>query len=100
MKDLLTTEQATKHTPGPWTVEGEGIRAIVRGADSTIVAVRHRLPKETHDANARLIAAAPRMLAELREILDWALMERAPLREQEIRSIRAVIAEAEGLSHD
>lgn len=58
----MSAEKA-QHTPGPWTVEGEGIRAIVRGADFTIVAVRHRLPKETHDANARLIAAAPDLLA-------------------------------------
>lgn len=48
----------TGPTPGPWTVDGEGIRALVRGADLTIVAVRHRLPGHIHEANVRLIAAA------------------------------------------
>ena len=47
-------------------------------------------------ANARLIAAAPDLLDELLSVLDWAVTERAPLREQEIESIRKVIAKATG----
>ena len=47
-------------------------------------------------ANARLIAAAPDLLAELKSIHDWAVLERAPLRKQEIESIRKVIAKATG----
>jgi len=51
---------AHKHTPGPWCVEGVGIRALVRaGINGVIVAVRHRLSAQEHEANARLIAAAP-----------------------------------------
>lgn len=50
---LSTAQQ----TPGPWSVDGEGTKAIVRGADLTIVAVRHRLSGDVHYANARLIAA-------------------------------------------
>jgi hypothetical protein len=47
-------------------------------------------------ANARLIAAAPDLLAELIEVLEWARVEQAPLRAQEMASIQAVIAKATG----
>ena len=60
----------TKHTPGPWAIDGEGTNAMVRGADLTIVAVRHRLTGPTHEANARLIAAAPELLEALESILS------------------------------
>lgn len=40
--------------------------------------------------------AAPELLKELKGILDWALVEKAALREVEIDSIRNVIAKAEG----
>ncbi|WHL17665.1 hypothetical protein [Stenotrophomonas acidaminiphila] len=57
---------AHKHTPGPWCVEGVGIRALVRaGINGVIVAVRHRLSAQEHEANARLIAAAPELLETL-----------------------------------
>ena len=46
-----------KYTRGPWKTEGEGIHAIIRGGDATIVAVRHRLPADVHEANARRIVA-------------------------------------------
>lgn len=58
---------AERATPGEWRVDGEDLRALVRGADLTIVAVRHRLHAELHEANAALIVAAvnalPRLLA-------------------------------------
>ena len=47
-------------------------------------------------ADAYLRAAAPDLLDELLSILDWAVTERAPLRNQEIESIRKVIAKATG----
>ena len=56
------------HTKGPWVVDGSGIRAIVRGVDVTIVAVRHRLAAEVHEANARMIAAAPELLDALQAL--------------------------------
>ena len=68
----------TKPTPGPWRVEGDALRALVRGADSTIVATRHRLPANVHEANARLIVRAVNChadlvaaLAPLAKIADW-----------------------------
>jgi hypothetical protein len=45
-------------TPTPWSVDGEHLRALVRGADGTIVALRHRLPAATHVANAEFICRA------------------------------------------
>ena len=44
----------------------------------------------------RLMAAAPDLLDELQSVLDWAVTVRAPLRNQEIKSIRKVIAKATG----
>ena len=49
-------------------------------------------------ADAYLRAAAPDLLNELLSILDWAVTERSPLRNQEIESIRKVIAKATGES--
>ena len=40
--------------------------------------------------------AATKMYEELKEILSWAQVERAPLREAEMESIRRVLAKAEG----
>lgn len=70
MTDPISQEAArAKHTPGPWHVDGRGIRALVRGADLTIVATRHMHRADKHMANARLIAAAPTLLEALQEML-------------------------------
>lgn len=80
-----------KHTPAPWAVDWDMNHAVcVYTIDG------HRPGALEASANAKLIAAAPEMLAELREMLEWALTEKAPLRAQEIASIRAVIAKATG----
>ena len=47
-----------KHTPTPWVKDDEGSRAQIRGDDMTIVAARHRLSGEVHDANMELIVHA------------------------------------------
>lgn len=54
----MSAIETSKPTPGPWFVDGSGASAIVRGGDMTIVAVRHRLDKHTHEANAHIIAEA------------------------------------------
>jgi hypothetical protein len=51
----------TKHTPGPWTVSG----GTIRNLHGHLVADFH-----STDADARLIAAAPELLAALRSIAD------------------------------
>ncbi len=90
------------HTPGPWTVSGckLGNSAMVThgndGTFSPVIATVHddgtRLPAE---ANARLIAAAPELLAALREA-DLEL-ERADIYPADTKArIRAAIAKATG----
>lgn len=64
------SETAAKHTPGPWTnTHGE----ITGPNRSPVAACRrgrgiHSIDSEVFFANARLIAAAPDMLAALQ---DW-----------------------------
>lgn len=57
----------TKHTPGPWHVGCGRASHIVYAADGYAVAdaKTFHLKHESADANARLIAAAPDMLAAL-----------------------------------
>lgn len=53
-------------TPGPWYLDGEGVRALVRDANGVIVAVRHRMPGHKNETNMRLIAACdPDTIREL-----------------------------------
>ena len=97
----------TKFTPGPWyvgsgTYEGRNIYSVASVTDDEgftyqpLVASAEDDGIKCWDANARLIAAAPDLLDELLDVLDWAVTERAPLRKQEIESIRKVIAKATG----
>ena len=91
----------TKHTPGPWNFQpcDEYVDCFdVLCEEDYYVATTHDGVRgdKNADANARLIAAAPDLLDELLSVLDWAVTERAPLRKQEIESIRKVIAKATG----
>ena len=66
-----TTKAQAKHTPGPWRAEGwRGM--VVNAADgSTILAMpggSYGAGETELNANARLIAAAPAMLAALEDI--------------------------------
>lgn len=91
------------HTPGPWFVPKENAGSAAtsvwaRGGDVRVADCNSggvSLPGR--QADARLISAAPTMLAELQEIASWARTERIPLREQEIKSIERVIALATGV---
>ena len=91
-------------TPGPWYVTGKRTRYVEARIDGGLIQeVAACGPTKAdggygpqQEANARLIAAAPDLLDELLSILDWAVTERAPLRNQEIESIRKVIAKAKG----
>ena len=77
------------HTPGPWYIHATEIR-------------------DTHDtpvarvglsANARLIAAAPRMLALLQEYADKARDVMTPAPGSLIERTRAILRDVEGESH-
>ena len=61
----------TQHTPGPWNVTGLYVRERDGGLVASIIDLWHdqKTPKAEMDANARLIAAAPDLLAALKELL-------------------------------
>jgi len=49
----------TEHTPTPWYVSKEvSSFSSIRGEDMTIVATRHRLPRNIHEANMIFIVEA------------------------------------------
>lgn len=60
----------TQNSPAPWRVEDKGVKAFVRAEDATIVVLRHRLPGVVNEANMRLIAAAPDLLAAAMELMQ------------------------------
>lgn len=84
----------TQHTPGPWEVE------IADSLYNTFYIVNEdRESDELDHANARLIAAAPELLAALREVLlhseeDSELRFSVLLDKQAIDIVNAAIAKA------
>lgn len=68
----MTTNIAT-HTPGPWTItrESDTHPLAIQTAEGTVAYVRHMgRPDPEWQANARLIAAAPELLAALESMVD------------------------------
>ena len=103
----MNTTKAVGHTPGPWRVQLHDKGYHLTGDHTVIgeIVTTWGLRPGEGEANARLIAAAPAMLAELREdlrVLDEALdhgylpadTERA-LRNR-AADLSAAIAKAEG----
>lgn len=90
----------SKHTPGPWEArkDDEGVWGVVHDGAFLTTAFPPDLGMVpgTEEANARLIAAAPELLNELVLILEWAQIEKAPLRKLEMERIAALIAKATG----
>jgi len=90
----------TKHTPGPWRVIGptktSGWGLCIGCAHNIVARLTGRGSNET-SANARLIAAAPDLLAVLKEVAEssqyWGEYD-VPLGIHE--RIAAAIAKAEG----
>lgn len=94
---------STKFTPGPWEYDGNGRVDAVEFRKPTghicedgseyiggLVALPYHCGGATHEANARLIAAAPEMFAVLEKLLE----EGATV---EVRTnARAVVAKALG----
>ena len=62
----------TQPTPGPWKID-EGDSSYVVNAEGVAIAEvsNPAWPRETEEANARLIAAAPKMLDVLRLVVAW-----------------------------
>lgn len=88
----------SKHTPGPWLYDMGKTEALITEADgTTVVELRTTYNTTAHsalEANARLIAAAPALLASCKELLNCA----DPNRDMaEIRRAMALIRKVEGL---
>jgi hypothetical protein len=73
-----------KHTPGPWIATGTRVTA---GNFGVLLENSHGAPEPEWEANARLIAAAPDMLATLHPLMmaasaqvDWWKKEASRLR--------------------
>jgi hypothetical protein len=72
----------TTHTPGPWEVDGDGFVVggegdapnadfvSLRFITALTVSRHHRPDQREQDANARLMAAAPDLLAALKHVRD------------------------------
>jgi len=79
----------TQHTPGPWTLSGGNYAIITK--DGELVPVINL-------ANARLIAAAPELLATLKEVCEWYLKVGSAYHPTpaQIQRAMAVVDKAEG----
>ena len=71
---LKETQTKVEHTPGPWhLIAGPPafIRVVNENADTLARLYRDDVPDwRTNEANARLIAAAPELLAALKAIVE------------------------------
>ena len=94
------------HTPGPWIYSKHGFNVLTADARQSICAVHAIHPGhvssqkdiEEHNANARLIAAAPELLETLKELLgaEWMVSnDWGGDRETVLSKAEAVIAKAE-----
>jgi hypothetical protein len=81
----------SKRTPGPWDI----IDQYIIAADESVICQWGSYS----DANARLIAAAPDLLAALKALsagLHDGIDMKANIKAAEVRAARAAIAKAEG----
>jgi hypothetical protein len=86
---------SAERTPTPWSIDGE----LVRGADGTIVALRHRLPAITHLANAEFICRSANchddLVAALKMARDYvALTEWSHHAAKDVATIDTALAKA------
>ena len=87
----MNTEQFNGHTPGPWEAEhvAGGITLIWVYDDDAPYAVKPYDAAEVLDVDARLIAAAPDLLAEVKE---W--REECEAQQAYARALHAQLARA------
>lgn len=92
---------AAQHSPGPWAVHPAKaqVDAFVGGEPLPVCQLlwpTDRRSEDETEANACLIAAAPKMLALLKELID--IEGPQPGHIEWARKVQAVIAEAEWMS--
>ena len=87
------------HAPAPWTVSGKQIKAIDHGKRYTVATANNpKFTPEGNAANARLIAAAPDLLAALQMVNRvWSHDQTANLApDSPVAVVRAAITKATG----
>jgi len=87
------------HTPGPWTQHGRGISKDSYECQYAIASCDSPVPAEEAEANAKLICAAPDLLAALQAAFDAWYSDRrhSQIHEPEwVGMARAAIAKAQG----
>ena len=90
---------SAKHTPAPWTVSGKQVKSIDHGKRYTVATANNpKFTDEANASNARLIAAAPDLLAALQMVNRiWSHDQTANLApDSPVAIVRAAIAKATG----
>ena len=89
-----------KHTQGPWAIHSQGAGFEVESGHGDIVAQAQQVygdrRHEVRRANAKLIAAAPELLAALEAITDLYDTDEGCRSLPEYKAARAAIAKAKG----
>lgn len=80
----------TKHTPGPWRARISGDPDVLTSSGDLICAV---YTDDLAEADARLIAAAPEMLAALREAAST-LPVAGRMRPDDLAAIQRIVLDA------
>lgn len=92
---------SAQHSPPPWVVAKSGV-SVDAGAGSmeaTRIRQERGAPQEVLEANARLIAAAPDLLAAIRRVLacGGVRSDCGAINETETALLRAALAKAGGV---
>jgi hypothetical protein len=92
---------SAKHTPGPWSLDSDAGQVHIVAAGAAIARVMAMRSDGCGEANARLIAAAPDLLAELQNIANanpssWDEETRDQFQQWAQNRARAAIAKATG----
>lgn len=96
--DLQEMEAPAAHTPGPWLLSSSGVHVRKTARGFNICDLNDALPPGEWEANARLIAAAPELLAALRALVPdaeaWMKASGHTYQTSPLLAARAVIAKA------
>lgn len=101
-----TTVQKGSHTPGPWRTDDHGIEVNIESDNGDLLATAYandEIVRRIGLANARLISAAPDLLAVLKQVFedwdnegDYSEETNAEHRRANMEDAQAAIAKAEG----
>ena len=86
----------TSHTPGPWHSRGSIVYNDAGWAVANAVIYHGRYDQPEMVANARIIAAAPLLLAALERAADWLEELPPPHGREALAQAREAIAAAKG----